>query len=86
MHTEGNPLALTALSRGTRARICALLADEGMQRRLLELGIIEGAEVEILHEGLIRRDPLAIRVDDRTVALRRSEAASIHVTLLHEPA
>lgn len=86
MHKEGNPMALTALPRGTRARICALLADEAMQRRLLELGIIEGAEVEILHEGLIRRDPLAIRVDDRTVALRRREAAAIHIEPLHEPA
>lgn len=77
-HTE-HPSLLTDLPRGKRARICALLSDEAMQRRMLELGIIEGAEVEILHEGLIRRDPIAVRVDDRTVALRRAEAATIHI-------
>jgi ferrous iron transport protein A len=32
-----------------------------------------------LHEGAIRKDPVAVRVDDRTIALRRSEAKSILV-------
>lgn len=86
MHTHGNPMTLTSLARGKRARICALLSDDSMQRRLLELGIIEGAEVEILHVGLIRRDPLAVRVDDRTVALRRSEAEAIHIEPIVEAA
>jgi ferrous iron transport protein A len=45
-----------------------------MERRLLEMGFVEGAKVEILHEGPFGRDPLAVRVDDLTVALRRREA------------
>ena len=45
-----------------------------MERRLLEMGFVEGAKVEILHEGPFGRDPLAVRVDDITVALRRREA------------
>jgi len=45
-----------------------------MERRLLEMGFVEGARVEILHEGPFGRDPLAVRVDDLTVALRRREA------------
>lgn len=45
-----------------------------MERRLLEMGFVEGARVEILHEGPFGRDPLAVRVDDLTVALRRRDA------------
>lgn len=86
MTNPKHSVALTSLARGTRARISALESDDTMQRRMLELGIIEGAEVEILHVGLIGRDPVAVRVDDRTIALRRSEACTIHVELLHEPA
>ena len=50
-----------------------------IERRLIELGFVEGARVEILHEGLIGRDPIAVRVNDATVALRRREAMAILV-------
>ena len=51
-----------------------------MERRLLEMGFVEGARIEILHEGPFGRDPLAVRVDDLTVALRRREADVILVS------
>ena len=54
-----------------------------LERRLLELGFVEGARVELLHEGLFGRDPIAMKVDDMRVALRRHEAASL--TLRLEP-
>jgi ferrous iron transport protein A len=50
-----------------------------LERRLIELGFVEGARVELLHEGLFGRDPIAVRVNEATVALRRREAASILV-------
>ena len=50
-----------------------------LERRLLEMGLVEGARVEVLHEGPIGRDPIAIRVDDATVALRRRDADVILV-------
>ncbi|MEY4555126.1 MAG: hypothetical protein RL093_245 [Pseudomonadota bacterium] len=50
-----------------------------LERRLLELGFVEGAQVELLHEGLFGRDPIAMKVDDMRVALRRHEAASLTV-------
>jgi ferrous iron transport protein A len=37
--------------------------------------------VEILHEGAIRRDPIAVRVDNITIALRRSEAMAVIVAV-----
>lgn len=50
-----------------------------LAQRLTEMGFIEGARVEILHEGAIARDPIAVRVDNLTVALRRREAMSVVV-------
>jgi len=50
-----------------------------IERRLLELGFVEGARVEVLHEGPIAGDPIAVRVDNNTIALRRREAMSIFV-------
>jgi ferrous iron transport protein A len=55
-----------------------------LQRRLLEFGFVEGAHVEVLHEGAIRRDPIAVRLDDMRVALRRRDAEDVWV-LLDEP-
>lgn len=48
-----------------------------LERRLLELGFVEGARVELLHEGLFGHDPIALKVDDMRVALRRHEADSL---------
>lgn len=48
-----------------------------LERRLLELGFVEGARVEVLHQGLFGGDPMALKVDDMRVALRRHEAASL---------
>ena len=54
------------------------LAGE-LERRLLEIGFVEGARVEILHTGPIGGDPLAIKLDDMRVALRRHEANTVLV-------
>lgn len=51
--------------------------DDDLERRLLEIGFVEGASVEILHEGWVGGDPIAVRLDDMRVALRRREADSI---------
>ncbi len=50
-----------------------------LERRLLEMGFVEGARVEILHEGFIGRDPICVRLDDMRVALRRKEARGVLV-------
>lgn len=58
-----------------------LTGDVELERRLLELGFVEGANIEVIHEGLFGRDPIAMKVDDMRVALRRREAASLTVQL-----
>ena len=55
------------------------LSDIELESRLIELGFVEGAKVEILHEGIVGRDPIAVRVDNVTIAVRRREAMAIIV-------
>ena len=55
------------------------LSDDELESRLIELGFVEGARVEILHEGILGRDPIAVRVDNVTIAIRRREAMAIIV-------
>jgi ferrous iron transport protein A len=83
---ERKPLGLKG--RGFSGRIEAIDVDGSdcgvpaaeLERRLLELGIVEGASVDILHEGPVGRDPIAVRVNNTTIALRRREAMTIFVT------
>ena len=56
----------------------ALSATE-LESRLIELGFVEGARVEVLHEGIVGRDPIAIRIENVTVAVRRREAMAVVV-------
>ena len=82
---ERTPLGLA--QRGFRGTIGAIVVTEGhgvsaaeIERRLLELGFVEGARGEVLHEGPVGRDPIAVRVNNTTIALRRREAMAVLVS------
>jgi ferrous iron transport protein A len=84
----GNERPLSTARKGQTGVITRVGGETGrheavdpaeLERRLLEMGFVEGAAVEILHEGLFGRDPIAVRVDDMRVALRRREAAAVIV-------
>jgi ferrous iron transport protein A len=63
-----------------RAEGCdSILQPAELESRLVEMGFVEGARVEILHEGIFGKDPIAVRVDNATVAIRRREAMAIMV-------
>jgi ferrous iron transport protein A len=80
-------LSLGQAPRGFIGRIRAIdaaacssvLTPTELESRLLEMGFVEDARVEILHEGMFGRDPIAIRVNNATVAIRRREAMAIIV-------
>ena len=78
-HDKTSDMA-AVLMKGRDGR--SALPDGELERRLLELGFVEGARVELLHEGLFGKDPIAVRLDDMRVALRRREAAHIFVQRL----
>jgi ferrous iron transport protein A len=79
------PLGLA--KRGYSGTIQHLAADDvgsalsaiELESRLIELGFVEGAKVEVLHEGIVGRDPIAVRVENVTIAVRRREAMAIIV-------
>lgn len=50
-----------------------------LERRMIEMGLVEGARIEVLHEGFPGRDPIAIRVNEHTLALRRAEARAVRI-------
>lgn len=66
---------------GGMGRILAVSgSDRDIERGLLEMGFVEGARIEVLHHGWLRRDPLAVRINQTmTVALRRCEANDVLV-------
>jgi len=74
--------------RGVITRVGSSATDEHgaeLERRLLELGFVEGAVIQLLHQGAIGRDPMALKVDDMRVALRRREARGLTVELFAPP-
>jgi ferrous iron transport protein A len=87
----GDVRRLADVRRGDRGEVVAVSPEtmagvpeaerEELERRLLEIGFVEGARIEVLHEGFIGRDPIAVRLDDMRVALRRREAQGVLVRL-----
>jgi ferrous iron transport protein A len=65
------PAMITAIDRGG--------IDPVTARRLHELGFDEGVDVELLHRAPFGGDPLAVRVGNMVVALRRSMARLIEI-------
>ena len=86
---------LSQASVGARGVIVDVQADQSdgghgveageMERRLLEFGFVEGARIELIHEGAIRHDPIAVKLDDMRVALRRRDAHDV-ILMLDQPA
>ena len=72
--------SLGQLQKGEKARIVSVRHNNHFTRRLLEMGLLEGACVEVVHESPFGRDPVAIRVRGTLLALRRKEADLIEVT------
>lgn len=80
-HAAADPapadITLAQLAPGARARVAGFLPiGADVADRLVEMGFDEGAEVEILHRAPLG-DPIAVRVDGTTVALRLALASRI---------
>lgn len=66
---------------GGRARIEAVRGDAVLLQRLLEMGLMDGEEVEVIAVAPLG-DPLEIRLRDFRLSLRTREASCIDVTPL----
>ncbi len=56
--------------------------DASLVAKLREIGFAEGDEVELMGRGWLGGAPLSIRLNRTLVALRKREAAMVHVELL----
>ncbi len=55
--------------------------DLSTASRLRDFGVDEGVTIQLMHSGPMGRNPLALKIGRMTVALRRNQAAAIHVKL-----
>ncbi len=74
-------MTLDELKEGQHARIDCLMGDDAVLQRMMEMGLLEDEEIEVLGFAPLG-DPMEIRLRDYRLSLRRNEAARIRVTLL----
>jgi ferrous iron transport protein A len=55
-----------------------VIALDGLVQRLMEMGLLEGEEVEVVGFAPMG-DPMEVRLGDYRLSLRRVEAARVHV-------
>ncbi|MDQ2083133.1 FeoA family protein [Xanthobacteraceae bacterium Astr-EGSB] len=71
--------SLDDLRPGETGRVVTLHGGGAVRRRLLDMGIVPGAEVEVVRNAPLR-DPIEIRVGNSFIVLRRGEAARIEIS------
>jgi Fe2+ transport system protein FeoA/Mn-dependent DtxR family transcriptional regulator len=76
------PVPMGELAVGSRAQVVELTGSGKLQRRMLSMGFVPGAEVTVIREAPLG-DPLQYRVKQANIALRRDEANTLLVRELH---
>jgi Fe2+ transport system protein FeoA len=71
---------LDQLPVGAQARVTALTMTGLERRRMMDLGLLPGASIEIALENPLG-DPTAYRVRGAVIALRREQAQQIQIAL-----
>lgn len=71
-------MTLDQISRGSVARICDVTGDDSLAVRLMEMGLIEGEEIELLGSAPLG-DPLEFSVRGYRLSLRAVEARRVVV-------
>ncbi|MEA3352143.1 MAG: ferrous iron transport protein A, partial [Chloroflexota bacterium] len=72
------PVPMGTLAVGSRAQIVELVGSGKLQRRMLSMGFVPGAEVTVIREAPLG-DPLQYRVKKANIALRQNEANTLLV-------
>jgi ferrous iron transport protein A len=71
-------IPLNFLPLGKKAKVKILAFDGAIRRRILDLGLISGTEVEALQKSP-SGDPVAYHIRGTVIALRSEEASKILV-------
>lgn len=72
---------LAMLKRGEKGRIAAIGAIGPLKRRLMDMGVLVGEEVQVVKVAPLG-DPLEVRVKGYSLSLRKKEAQGIAVEVL----
>lgn len=72
--------SLRKLDAGQTATIAAVSADGEMGRRIRDMGLVPGVEIQVMGRAPLE-DPVAIRLLGFTLTLRNKEADYISVTV-----
>jgi ferrous iron transport protein A len=67
---------LSTLTPGQSGTVCGFVAIDSAAERLMQMGVIEGVEVEVLRHAPAG-DPIEIRVMGYALSLRNAEAANV---------
>jgi len=70
--------SLRQIATGEKAKITSVSAQGEIGRRLRDMGLSPGTEIEILGRAPLK-DPVSIRLKNYTLTLRNSEADYINV-------
>ena len=73
-------MTLDQISQGTTARILDVTGDDTLAVRLMEMGLIEGEEIELIGVAPFG-DPLEFSVRGYRLSLRKNEAQRVVVEI-----
>lgn len=73
-----NMKTLSSLSYGERAKVSSVEKSCSVRRRLIDIGLVGGAEVTCLQTSLFG-DPTAYLIRNAVIALRRADADSVYI-------
>ena len=77
---QGASRRLGEMKRGESGIILSIGgAGDDLSRRMMEMGLLEGCRVELVHEAPFGGDPVAVRVRGALIALRRQDANRIEI-------
>jgi len=71
-------IALRKIKVGQKARIARVSARGELGRRIRDMGLLPGAEIEVVGRAPLK-DPVALRMQGFTLSLRNNEADYITV-------
>jgi len=75
---DKNTDTVAHLKPGEKARIVKLLGKTSLRRKLLDMGIVSNAVIELIRHAPLG-DPVQIKIKGYHLSLRKTEAAHIFV-------
>ncbi|NLG92477.1 MAG: ferrous iron transport protein A [Clostridiales bacterium] len=76
---ENKEISLDRLPIGTRASVTSIRSDGALRRRMLDLGVISGTEIEPLYTSP-SGNPVAYLIRGAVIALRSDVSSKIMVS------